>query len=262
MTHHIKLQDGTVVDAIDAYLDGLMTASQIVEFEKTLGQQEELRGELKRQQRIDESLAKQFAPPDGALTRAVIAQAAADTSDGGNGSGTFRLFARGFVVAAALAMAAVGVWRIADFYTADEGPSASGVIPAWSSETTLADAYRVAEKNEFKPHWVCKDDAEFSDVFAKSVNQPLLLAQSSGVVPLGLGYAHVITERTLMLLVRVDGRGVIVFVDKLNYDPGLTVPEDVDLRVFRRELGRAVLYEVTPLDGERVLDAFYDPSQK
>lgn len=52
------------------------------------------------------------------------------------------------------------------------------------------------------------------------------------------------------------GTELLVYIDRGATDPRPLLPEDSALRIFRRELGAYVLYEVTPLDAAVAIDRF------
>jgi hypothetical protein len=111
----------------------------------------------------------------------------------------------------------------------------------------------------FEPAWVCADDREFALTFKSLHHQGLLLADPPPQIEtLGLLYCNSITHRTIGVLFRVDGKPVIVFVDQVERDAVQPRPF-VGLNVFRRQIGRLVLYELSPLAEPSVLPLFYDP---
>jgi hypothetical protein len=56
-----------------------------------------------------------------------------------------------------------------------------------------------------------------------------------------------------VLLARVDGKEVIVVVDRKAREKSPLPPARSGLRSFREEYGNLVLYEVTPLDHPTIL---------
>ncbi|MCH7994978.1 MAG: hypothetical protein IIB57_11125, partial [Planctomycetes bacterium] len=166
-------------------------------------------------------------------------------------------YRRRWAIAALLALGVIAAWRLAgvieqSLVDRDEyGPK------PWTSVETY---YRDAVERGFEPEWVCKDDDEFAGAFKKRLRQPLLVAATTGpVVGLGLGYANCLSPRTMTYLARVQGKPVVVFVDKLKKDTHPKLPPNSGLNLFRKELDRLVLYEVTPLNEPHVLDLFYVP---
>jgi len=74
----------------------------------------------------------------------------------------------------------------------------------------------------------------------------------------GLLYCNSITPRTIGVLVRVEDQPVIVFVDRVERDTGQPHVSE-GLNVFRRQIGRLVLYELSPLAEPSVIPLFHDP---
>jgi hypothetical protein len=71
----------------------------------------------------------------------------------------------------------------------------------------------------------------------------------------GLAYLGGMSPHTTAMLARVDQSPVLVFVDRLERDQPQAMPEPSSgLRLFRKQLGELVLYELTPLTAPRVMD--------
>ena len=122
--------------------------------------------------------------------------------------------------------------------------------------------YRDEVGSGFKVDWVCKDDKEFAGTFFKRFGQGLLLAQlPTDVQSLGLSYCNTLSRKTVILLTLVHGEKVIVFIDRPGQYQDSELAGNSNLHIFRREVGKLVLYEVTPLDKPYVLDSFYDPQK-
>jgi hypothetical protein len=123
------------------------------------------------------------------------------------------------------------------------------------------DYYQRKVNAGFKPSWVCKSATEFADSFRARFGQPLLLRALPGEVKAsGIDYAHTLTARTLAVLMSVEEQPVLVLVDTTAGKQGsLRTTNSAGLGVFRRDIGRLVLYEVSPFDQPRVLDLFFDP---
>jgi hypothetical protein len=73
---------------------------------------------------------------------------------------------------------------------------------------------------------------------------------------LGLSYPGGLSRDTTAMLCKVDGKPVMVFVDRPSKDQPLAVEHaDAKTHVFRQERDGLVFYEVTPLDGPKVAGA-------
>ena len=127
-------------------------------------------------------------------------------------------------------------------------------------QLALAEIYSRCVEDGFRPKWVCSDDREFAETFQTRQGLPLLLRPESQDMMVGLSYLQGITELTTVMLARVEGEPVLVFVDKLSSDTSPADPSwSSGLNLFRKELDELVLYELTPLEESRVLSEFYIP---
>jgi hypothetical protein len=248
---------------LDLYLDGLLSPRERALFEAELAEDPALRAQVEWQRRVDDALRRAFAPPPA---ESVLGPPAASKLDGRAGRalppappGRKYASRSALRIAAAIALAAVAVWRLYGWISprAARDPYAP---QAWRSLETV---YRDKLADGFTVDWECKDDAEFQRTFRTRLGQPLLLATlPANIRSLGLGYCNSISERTVFLLARVDGQEVIVFVDRLDQDKPQPSPSDAKLRLFRREIDKLVAYELTPLPEAQVLDSLFNPKAK
>ena len=216
-----------------------------------------MQGEIERQTVVNDGLQRMCVPPAKVENRVVeaVRNAAAKTPVPIAHSDAVPFYRRRWVIAAILALGVVSAWRLAGVLEQNR-PNEYPTKP-W---TSLATYYRNTVEDGFKEEWVCETDKEFSDTFRKRLGRRLLLASETGTVKaLGLSYANVLTPRTVTLLARVKGKPVIVFVDRLKRDTHPELPPNSELSIFRKELGRFILYEVSPLLEHHVLDLFYLP---
>ena len=64
----------------------------------------------------------------------------------------------------------------------------------------------------------------------------------------------------MVLLVRIDGKGALVVVDRAERELGkLSIRDESELSLHRRVLDELGLYELAPLTNPRVLDRVYTP---
>lgn len=112
----------------------------------------------------------------------------------------------------------------------------------------------------FEPDWVCRDDVEFANAFRGHYGQRLQLHPLPGnIAALGFSYANTISQRTLLVLVRVDERPVMVFVDRIASDDRRSWPAESNLHLHRAIIGELVVYELSPFEEPHVLSYFFDP---
>jgi hypothetical protein len=240
---------------LDAWLDGSLTGPQRAAFEKQLGSDAELREAVAIQKQIDAALRKSFGPPsaEGHVDRLI----SGFSDKRRQSSRPWWVGVRGITALAAMIMLGVGVaWWAGVLGGADE--PAAGPKP-WRS---LATVYQDEVKGGFKPEWVCRDDQEFATTFYRRFYQGMLMAQAPNVTCVGISYSNSITPLTTHLLVDVgeaDKKArAVVFVDLKQKDKGQSVPPDTGLKLYRRELGKLVLYELSPLDEPRALALFHE----
>lgn len=240
---------------VDLYLDGLLDESQRESFEQRIAQDPTLRAEIDTQTLIDESLTRLFPVPsaDRVLVK-VAGHGNPGTLVSKQGTGS-RQGSRGFALAAALVIGAVGIWRMASFLNPAPAPGAERY--QWRDLRTI---YYSEIEAGFDPQWTCDTDEEFASAFRDRFRQALLLGQvPDHVTPLGLAYGHSLSEQTVYLLARVHGQPVIAFVDGTQNDQATRLPSTGPLRLFRRDVGRLTIYELSPLDQPFLLGLFYDP---
>ena len=126
---------------------------------------------------------------------------------------------------------------------------------------TASAYYNTKVADGFEPDWVCNDDAQFTSTFVERFGQGLALKPSAGNTRmLGIDYAPVLTPLTLGVLGESDGKAILVLIDKLENDNRDSIYVDcASLRVYRREMGSLVLYELNTLPEARMLDLFVQP---
>jgi hypothetical protein len=201
-------------------------------------------------QAIDSALRRRLSPPDdetlAQIVNDAVARATAAPPPVAGVIGRTRLWA----VAAAIVGMIVGGWL---FWQAVAPRPSNPYDQPWRSVAQVYDD----TVQDFAPQWVCRDDAEFARSFADQLGQPLLLAQSGGVQALGLSVCNTLSPRTLVLLARADGQEVLVLVDRIERDRTITLPPESSLKLFRRQIGDLVLYELTPREQPAVIEHFY-----
>ncbi len=232
---------------LDAYLDGQMTPEQRTAFEQKIAADPELQAAVSLQREIDASLLRNFEPPQVATPSAPPV--------------TLRAWWRRpelLAVAATVAVAAIGLWR---WYGHDLTPHER----YWqSSPHAMTTVYRYEMATDYRADWVCENDQQFAGSIWARFGQPLVLGVlPSGSEAIGLSYANTMSPDGMHLLARVDGRPVLVFIERaaVGGDQSISGLERLrtGLRLFSRTLGDLVLHEVTPHDRPRVLDHFSIP---
>lgn len=163
-------------------------------------------------------------------------------SPGSRGSVLYR-FTRPMRLAAAILVVAVLGAAIA-FYANPFG------------QASLASVYRAEIEAGFVPGWVCETETEFIETFTKRFQTPLRLREAVGLEAIGLTYNYALGPQTVMLLTRVEGEPVIVFIGSTRLVETAPAVGDRDLAVFEKQIGGVRLFELTPFDQPRVLEQF------
>ena len=262
---------------LESYLDGLLSGEALVAFKRRLNEDEQLQAALKQQRRINLALRHRLGPPamtqewfskielnghakDGPdLPSIVHTQSAAASSADAPQSRRLRFPVRRYAIAASILLAIGGAWLAWTLVISGSGQSAE--LPIAKGPPRLAfDKYYQRKVNDgFKPAWVCSNDEEFKASFRDRFGQAMLIGKlPDNVTMAGLDYNTCLSAQTLSVVMKVNDQGVVVIVDHVDRDKGApTLP--APLKVFRREMGKLVLYEVTPLESPGTLDHFYDP---
>lgn len=263
-------------DRLEAYLDGLLDDAQAAAFARSLQEDPALARQAALQARIDGALGRLFgvespshdavtaalasalgkldARPSDVETRPEMATPAAAPStraarraDQRDGANAKRLTWAAAVLAAAAAIGGV--------LAAFPWGGAQRNTPLFAARP-LAEIYRDAVTHGFEPTYECKDAERFAATFSERQGQPLqLLEMPPGTRMLGLAYVGGLSRQTTAMLCRVEGKPVMVFVDRAEADQQIAPDNsDAQLHVFREARDGLVYYEVTPLDKPRVVD--------
>jgi hypothetical protein len=240
---------------LDAYLDGELAPEANAAFEKRLEEDAQLRRAMECQRHVDAALRRLFQGPPSAHLEWRILDLVRRPDLWAAKTKTL-VVSRRLALAAMLALAVTSAWFNRDRIWRSPGPRVYERHP-WRP---LADAYRFEVERGMKPDWVCRNDSEFTDIFRRRLGQSLLLATAPpGVTAGGICYRDTITRKTVAVLGRAREQPVMVFVDRLEADSHPSLPPESGLHLFRAEVGRLVLYEVSPLSKPHLLSLFYDP---
>ena len=217
---------------------------------------------------IEESLRRSFAPPDLSKLETKIDAACASVSTPVVDELAARrrklLVTAGAVVAAALA---VSIW----WARRDPSPEKGEVVAAsprqefganlamYVSDRKLPSAGDMSCVAAPKPPEGCVDDNLKPSLPATDRIEVLGECGMSGGP--NCKHSSLLASAGLQLRIRPAGRQFFVCMDLLAQDPRPLLPTGSDLRLFRRELGDYVIYEVTPLSEPHALKLFMLPAQ-
>jgi len=155
-----------------------------------------------------------------------------------------------------LALAASAAWIMVALNLSGSNKDVAAFQPK-----PLTQVFQDCVNEGFEPYWVCDDDFVFATTFNRRQGVPLKLEElPEGREMVGLSYLAGISRRSTSMLANVDGRSVIVFVDRLDRDwhPETGFFEEEELYVLRREGLGLVFYEVTPFEQIKVADSFVE----
>lgn len=228
--------EGMAAEArIEAYLRNEMSGDDRAAFERELLRDPALRAEVELEQRITDRLRVLYAPP-----------AAVPTAAGGTAVPARAPAARRWVQIA-LGLAAVLAIAAGVHFSGMLGPGPGGT----KADAVLARFVRTG----FEPAWVCKDDAEFIQCTRDKFGQAFTVAPAGGVQVVGWDYCSgVLGDEAGVMLVKLgEGEQAIVVVDRTSNDRPVEVEPGSGMRVHRRTIGSAVLYEVSKREEPAVL---------
>ena len=260
MTDH---QDRNGSDLLDQYLDGLVSGEQHRRFAQRLGEDAALQSAMGLQEQIDGVLRERFALPDADRALAAV-NPAADDAGHDEPSPPPEAASAGSVMAKPLARKQI-------FVILSAAAAVVGAVLAWQFfnqparpqrlvERTISSEYAHQVKRGFKAGWVCETDKQFASTYWARLGQGLLLRDlPPDIAALGLSYGHVLSTRTILLLATIDGRKVIVYVDRLKNAPPQPPAVDPGMYLHRREVNALLLYELSPLDRPSVIEYFFEP---
>ncbi len=220
---------------VDAYIDGRMNVAERAAFEARLTREPDLRAEVAAHQRLEAMLREEYAE-----------RPAANPVDVGGASvqGRSLRIGRWWLGAAAMIAVVVALWQW--------GPLTRFRQPLVSDK--LVAEYSAQVAGGFVPREICTTNEAFIEwtVSAYGIGiSPAGLPAS--VQLLGWTKRETLSSYTGVLLARVDGREVVVFMDPSGLEAGEAARSGKNLRVFTQRIGGLTLYEVTPSDRPAVL---------
>ncbi len=259
---------------LDAYLDDQLAADERCRFEAVLATDPQLRAAAQLQSAIDTAISRRLSAP-GDSRFDVAASAAtwhAQTSRGEASASNAPHAARWrwrmtawpgrLAAAAALATAFFGGWLTWNSLR-PRSTSPRFIYP--QPAITLSGAYEQLVRSNLRPDWICENEEQFREMFEVTQGHPLQLQPlPGGEAPLGVCNVNIegLSPATLAVLFRIDGRPVIVFIDRQRgQGAGLPpqTPLDPGVHAHRRLVDGFVLYELSPFQSPRTLEHFYNP---
>jgi hypothetical protein len=233
---------------LDLYCDGLLAGAELRAFEEQMASDPQLRAQVEAQKQIDDSLRRVLVAPEAPSVPR-------EESYSLKPSAFTRLRRSPWIAIAAMLIIGISAWRVWDVYYAQHTEELTYL---GGPPRTMDTIYQVEKDRGFVPMWECKNDKEFATTFWKNLGSALTFRNPPpNVASLGLSYGNTVglSPQTVYMLFKIDGKEVIVFIDKKTNDqkPQLTTP---GMNLFRRETGEFVLYEMTPLEKPIVYEKF------
>jgi hypothetical protein len=226
---------------LDAYLDGRLHPAEAAIVEQLVVHDSRAQGSIALQRRIDAAIRIRFTPPAAIRIEGLTTEThASPVVTAGRKLQPWRMAA-----AAALVLATIGVY--ANWYIRSRPPAAAPFQPV-----AMGEAFASRLAGGFQPEWVCESDEIFRETFEYRLGRGVTLLPSAGVEMVGMGYDTTLSPSTVSVLMRVDGREVMLFVDRLKTDTR-THEAPPGLKLHRREVAPLVVYELSPFDEARVL---------
>jgi hypothetical protein len=222
-------------EVFEAYLDGRLAGDELVAAEAAVRADPELARESDLHRRMTGSLKSQFAPPAIELPAPPPLAFKAPPAP-------VRRWAV-MALAAALVLCVTG-----------------GMWFALASRISGSERlYRTLAAANYRPDWVCSTDEQFVEILRYRLGDAFLVNADAAVALIGWKYVREpLSIQALALMAKVDGDHSVVLVDRLINDKPLEEPSPGSgLKLFRREIGGLVLYEITPLSTPRLLDLAY-----
>jgi hypothetical protein len=259
-------------EMLELYLDGMLDESQRAAFERAMAGDADLRREVELAGRVEASLRTSFARERIGLDSPAGNVRASERPGVAGFVGPRGMPAARFGVAAAILLAlGAGVYFAGRAFGPGSGTPAPGANGTQAADTAASKrppdhlertyARRVADG--FKPDEVCTDTVAFRGWMKKAFGQELEPGEHEGsVMMVGWSYAPVISDYAGVLLARVDGKEVLTFIDTIENDRkwgGARFNDSRGLRTFRREIGKLVLYETTPIDHPTIVNTLRIP---
>jgi hypothetical protein len=241
---------------VDLYLDGLLTAEQAASFERVMAADPALAAQVKLQRQIDQSVARQFSYPVGADPSIPQPHPQPQPQPIPFRPRALPNWARTAGLGGIAACLAIAYWVL--------NPTEQAPPVVAQARLSACDVYTQLEMANWVPSFTCKSDDEFVAAVAKRLGEGLLIPLNTvGVTLDGWGYADgysgsPLSGDTMYLLTHVGDKRVLVLMDLKKNDATLN-KGSCCIKLFRREVGPFVLYEVTPDDQSKAIDAAIIP---
>lgn len=256
---------------IQAYASGDMSAEEQADFEELLASDSELAVQVEAQQALELRLRQSFSTQEKSVsdieTWLSEAEEDASTDSSEQSQPTIATVEDSQVTQARRRTQRVPVSRRSLGIAAVVAASAALVLllVQWGKDSKqqpffqpqeLAQIYHETIDHGFKPYYNCEDDERFAKTFRDRQQVALRLKPTANGRMIGLSYPGGLSRLTTAMLCLVQEQPVMVFVDRKDVDnESLAASTEEGLFVHRTELGELVLYEVSPFEVPKMMDA-------
>jgi hypothetical protein len=257
---------------LDDYLDGLLQGDELAAFERALASNPILKAQVNAQRSINDSLSRLFRheepiPLRGApgatggaaeaptIQAPTLRLAGGTVGSGVESSGTPAKVVKrqSFRTSALVGLAAVLALTFAGLYVSG-WIDISDFLGTSKGLISPQDVYERKVATGYNPDWFCETDEQFLELTNNLWGESLLVQNTEDVKVVGWSYYEpVLSEANAILLTKVDGKEVIVVMDRKANDRPLKTAKSSGLHVFNRVVGGVTMHEVTPFDTPRVL---------
>ncbi len=221
-----------VRDLVDRLADSTLDADGRTRLARAMERDDAVRADADSLEQVNARLKVFFAQPP----------AASIPISGAKGRGSRSSKTALLLVAACLVLAGITI-----------GISLSGGGPEWGSKAR--DLYRSIEAVSFKPQEVCTTPEQFAKWTGENIGEALTPQLGvPGLELVGWNTAHTFSPYTGVLIAKVEGRGVIVFLDRAILENDTKPVKLGDgLTAFPAKIGSVGVIEVSPFDAPRVV---------
>lgn len=250
------------LEQIEQFLDGALPTEQQRAVQDAASAGGEVRDELVRQMRVDRALERMFPIMTADRVAEILAAAqAAPPRETARAPVRLNWFLRlpGFARAAAITLVVGISGGGAYLYYVSSQPVVIRPMEM-PAMITLAAAFEGKIAGGFKHDFECKNDLEFAAATWRQTDQQMVLPAElpPDIKLLGWSRCRSLSFSTLMLMTRIEGREVAIFMDRKGNAAKAGEPP-TGMKLHRRDFGSAALFELSPFDEPRLLDKFIDP---
>lgn len=157
---------------------------------------------------------------------------------------------------------AAGIAAVVAMSLITQGPGSPSANPDFRPRLAAEFVYDTSVSMGFRPEWRCESDDEFAIAVRDRLGTAMVVPlATTGIELVGWGYsdrygAVIISDDTMVLLARVEGEQVVVFVDRAGGKVNTNARgSSTALNVFERTVGPLMLVEVTPRSEPGILPA-------